>query len=284
MKHKKHKPKRKINIDIDIPLKCKICNCETKSKAGLSSHIRWNHDLTYEEYVLRYFDIDMLQLEKEYINYQLLNKEKINKEKTKGLKKYTNSIKGKSKKEILGEEKYNIFLHNMKGVFSLKWFINKYGKDIGEKKYKERSINISKISHFRKYNKENKKNWSKISQELFFEIHNIIGDNFEKIYFGELNHEYSCGVQNHNYDFVLLDKKRVLEFNGDKFHANPKLYEKNDIPLKFINKTSQKIWEDDKKKLNKAKNNGFKIKIIWESDYLNDKNKTILDCVKFLIK
>ena len=147
----------------------------------------------------------------------------------------------------------------MKGIFSKEWFIKKYGKKDGIIKYNERSVNISKITHFRKYNKENKQNWSKVSQELFDEIYKIIHYKFDKIYYATLNHEYSCGTK-HNYDFVLLDNKKVIEFNGDKFHANPNIYKYNDIPLKFINKTSKEIWEHDKRKNDKCINNGFDFK------------------------
>ncbi len=35
--------------------------------------------------------------------------------------------------------------------------------------------------------------------------------------------------------FVVLDNKKIIEFNGDKWHANPKTYKENDIPMRGIN-------------------------------------------------
>ena len=99
-----------------------------------------------------------------------------------------------------------------------------------------------------------------------------------------MNHEYSCGVKDNNYDFVIVDNKKVIEFNGDKFHANPTMFEKYDIPLKFLNKTSEQIWEEDKIKINKAIKNGYDVKIVWEKEYLQNKDKVILDCLRFILE
>ena len=98
-----------------------------------------------------------------------------------------------------------------------------------------------------------------------------------------MNHEYSCGVANNNYDFVVLDNKKIIEFNGDKFHANPNKFKSSDIPLKFLKKTSEEIWLLDKIKIEKAISNGFDVKIIWESDYLKNKNQILLECIKFIL-
>ena len=132
-----------------------------------------------------------------------------------------------------------------------------------------------------KFNKINKQNWSKISQEIFWKIYEQINDKYEHVYFGELNHEYGCET-NHNFDFVVKDVKKVIEFNGDKFHANPKLYKAYDIPLSFLKLYASEIWENEKIKLSKARKNGYDIKVIWESDYLKNKEQIILECINFI--
>ena len=83
----------------------------------------------------------------------------------------------------------------------------------------------------------------------------------------DLNHEYGCET-NQNFDFVVLDIKKIIEFNGDKWHANPKYYKYNDIPMNgFINKTAKEIWINDLLKNNKAINNGYEILTIWENEW-----------------
>jgi hypothetical protein len=283
MIHKETKSQRRKSTKLDISLDCKMCGVIVKSNAGLASHLRWEHDESYESYILRCYNIDIIKLEEEYQSYRINNKEKINKEITRGLRKHAESLKGKTKKEILGEDRYQKFRESMKGVFSLEWFIKKYGEEEGRIKYQERSVNVSKKSHFKIYNQTNKNNWSNISQELFQKIYDIIGNKFNNIYFAKLNHEYSCGIQSHNFDFVVLDNKKVIEFHGDRFHANPELYKEDDIPLKFLNKTSKEIWNEDREKYDKIKNKGFELKVVWEKDYLKNKNETVLDCIKFLL-
>jgi len=276
MIHTKIKSKVKINIST----KCKICNKKLKSISGLASHIKNQHNLSYSDYLLDFFNINLIKINKEFDEEKEKNRKSNRQKQMSGIKKYTDSIKGKTRKEILGD-KYDNFIKNMQGVFSIDWFIKKYGEKEGRKKYKERSKKISKTSYFKIYNKINKNNYSKISQEVFWELYKIIKHKFDKIYFAELNHEYSC-VSKKNYDFVIIDNKKVIEFNGDKFHANPKLYNENDIPLKFLDKSAGNIWKEDNIKINKAIKKGFNVKVIWEKDYLENKDKVILECLNFI--
>ena len=278
-KKSKEKIKSRIKISLERPLYCKICNKEIKSESGLASHIKNQHDnLSYYEYLKMYYNIDVKNLNKEWDD---------GREERKNcgyIKTKKNNLKlNLSPKDRMNEDQYKKFRESMNGVYTLEWFIKKYGDEMGEIKYQERSEKISKISHFRKYNKENHQNWSKSSQLLFWDIYNIVNKNFEKIYFGELNHECSGGSR-FNFDFVILDNKKVIEFNGDNFHANPNKYNENDIPLKFLKKTAKEIWKQDEIKINKAKEKGFDVKIVWESDYLKNKDGILLECIKFLLK
>jgi very-short-patch-repair endonuclease len=183
--------------------------------------------------------------------------------------------------------------NNRKGYYhTLDYFVDKYGSEIGEDKYnklnqKKRLIIENFIikygeedgfNRYEKYINEKKPYFSKISQELFFSIDK--GD----AYFASKNKEFGLRDKNNYYfyDFVDVKRKKVIEFNGDDFHANPNIYESEEIPLKFINKTASEIWNFDKNKLNKIIDKGYQVLIIWESDYKKNKNKVIDDCIKFL--
>jgi len=282
MKHNNNKKssekiRSRVKISLERPLFCKICNKEIKSESGLASHIKNQHNnLSYYEYIKSYYNLDIKKLNKEWFDNMEIRK-------IEGYKKthQKNKKLNLSPKDRMTPESYTVFRKSMGGVYSLDWFIKKYGNDLGKLKYNERSMKISKTSHFKKYNKENKENWSKLSQILFWEIYNIIGKDFKRIYFGELNHECSGGTK-YNFDFVILDNKKIIEFNGDQFHANPKIYDENDIPLKFLGKTAKEIWVFDEEKIKAAKNKGFDIKTIWERDLLKNKEKTVLECIKFI--
>lgn len=76
-------------------------------------------------------------------------------------------------------------------------------------------------------------------------------------------------------DIYLPDLKFGIEFNGDYWHANPKLYSSEDIIWKT---TAKNIWDrdDNKKKMCKIKN--IDLIIIWESEWVND-NKRIKEMI-----
>ena len=83
-------------------------------------------------------------------------------------------------------------------------------------------------------------------------------------------------------DYVL--KKRIIEFNGDFWHANPKIYKMDDILSRF-NKTyeiAKDIWERDAKRKEMIEALGFKVLVVWESDYVSDPEHVVDVCVKFL--
>lgn len=160
-------------------------------------------------------------------------------------------------------------------------WVEKLGKEEADKRYKQYKQTLSDTSFWHKFNKINKENWSKISQELFWKIYEEVSPYYQHIYFGELNHEYGCET-NKNFDFVIKDNKKIIEFNGDRFHANPALYKAHNIPLSFLKLHANEIWENDKIKLDKARKNGYDIKIIWESDYLKNKETIIKDCINFI--
>jgi very-short-patch-repair endonuclease len=161
-------------------------------------------------------------------------------------------------------------------------WVEKYGEEEADKKWKIYLEKLSKTSYFRTYNKQNNKNWSNISQELFWKIYSEIYEKYKKIYFGELNHEYSCGIRSKNFDFVIKDNKKIIEFNGDKWHANPKLYEEKDIPFDFIGLTAKEIWENDIEKNKMAQENGYEVLIVWEKDYKDNPEKEIKKCLNFI--
>jgi len=74
---------------------------------------------------------------------------------------------------------------------------------------------------------------------------------------------------------------KVIEYNGDFWHANPKIYNEE-----FYNRVSKKfakeIWEKEKHKEDIAKENSFTVHKVWEMDFKNDKEKVVEECINFL--
>lgn len=172
---------------------------------------------------------------------------------------------------------------------SEKYFIEQYGLEKGKEKYK--LVNKLKSHTLESYelitgNKEEafklyKNYWevsrgntktfySKIASSIFRKLENEL--NIEHCYYAPKTKEFGlyceCTKKYMFYDFVIPDKKICIEYNGNCFHANPKLYKENDHPNPYNkNITAKEIWENDKIKINNIKKHGYNVIIIWENDY-----------------
>jgi hypothetical protein len=144
---------------------------------------------------------------------------------------------------------------------SLEWHINKYG-DVGIEKYEKYVLKKMKTLTKLKANR-----YSKISQELFWELYDSIPDK-EDTYFHNLNHEYVIRIPkkyNHENIIMMIDfkhKNKIIEYNGNYWHNK----EKNNIRYSILRKM------------------GYQILIITSDDYnRNKKPKEIINkCLKFL--
>jgi hypothetical protein len=172
-------------------------------------------------------------------------------------------------------------------TFSLEKCIKKYGKEEGKKRFTERQTKWSKSLSS---GGNIKIGYSKISQELFyFLLENYSINDRDKIFFGSHNNEFKLEKKDGGlwlYDFTDTINKKIIEFNGDMYHGNPKKYKSNDTPHPFRkNITAQDMWDNDKEKIMVANANGFEVLTIWDSEYRwGNKQKIINKCKKFLNK
>lgn len=154
-------------------------------------------------------------------------------------------------------------IRNMK-TNSLLWYKEKYNDEIGEDLYRERYLKqLKKISDLKK------NRYSKISQELFFEITTQL-KNKNEIYFHDHNGEYFIKIPKTfknltNSLIYFVDfkyKNKIIEYNGKYWHN-----EKNDnIRYSILNKL------------------GYDVLIITSDEYNRNykPTKTITKILKFL--
>lgn len=83
------------------------------------------------------------------------------------------------------------------------------------------------------------------------------------------------------YDLVDTKSKKCIEFNGNYWHANPKMYDSSFL-VKKAKLTASEIWEKDRIKLDRIKKEGYTVKIVWESDFDENPELVINECIKFL--
>jgi hypothetical protein len=175
-------------------------------------------------------------------------------------------------------------LKERQSTFSKEICIEKYGKEKGIKIFTKRQEHwqLSLTN-----NGNMKQGYSKISQDLFYDI--LENYNYERkidIFFATKNNEIRLEKDNGGiwiYDFCDLNSKKIIEYNGDEYHGNPKKYKSSDTPHPFRkNITAQEIWNKDSEKKRIAEQEGFDVLIIWDSEYKKNKDKTIKKCLDFL--
>ena len=178
-----------------------------------------------------------------------------------------------SQSELMKNCKNNVFrrsFYNSEEEYSkaqtrdLNWFISKYGEEEGK---------IRHAAKIEKWMKNNKKlNFSKISQELFTAIDEIYEGN---IFYAtkdrpemanRVNKEYKLNEIRVSLDFVDIDKKKVIEFDGDYWHGSRGNVEREKI-------RDQKIMSL-----------GFEILHIKEKDFKENRKETIEKCILFLTR
>ena len=154
---------------------------------------------------------------------------------------------------------------------SLSFFIKKYGEEKGKQKYLD--VNLKKNMN------RPKSYFSKISQKLFKDILANLPEKSD-VDFATKNKEFSLYFKENNetkkycYDFRY--KNKIIEYNGDWFHRNPKYY---DITLS----ENKEIRLRDEKKINLAKNRNYEVLIIWDLEYKLNPQEVLQKCLDFLI-
>ena len=76
---------------------------------------------------------------------------------------------------------------------------------------------------------------------------------------------------------------KLIEYNGDYWHANPIKYKENDI-LQYPGgkKAAKDVWKINECKINCAQNQGYDVLVIWETDFIKNKSTVIEKCRSFL--
>lgn len=68
-------------------------------------------------------------------------------------------------------------------------------------------------------------------------------------------------------DEINYEKKLILEINGDYFHCNPRDFHDPEQYLSFLKCRVKDRWEHDAKRTAKLESLGYRVLIIWESDW-----------------
>jgi very-short-patch-repair endonuclease len=165
-------------------------------------------------------------------------------------------------------------------TFNLDKCIKKYGETEGVRRFTERQ---NKWQESLLKNGNLKLGFSKASQILFDEISIVTNRKYK---YATNGGEFKISKVNGGiwiFDFTDEENKKIIEFNGDEYHANPIKFKENDYPHPFRKtKTSKEIWNKDAEKIKAAEDNGFKVLVVWDSEFKKNKKETIEKCLNFL--
>lgn len=178
---------------------------------------------------------------------------------------------------------------------SLSFFINKYGIEKGAKKFKEvcsskpntlenftkrygAEVGLQKFNEYIERRKSNRAFRSNKADNLF-EALRLLDDGDIRC----IENEYMIYDSQHTfaYDYTNLTKMKIIEFNGNFWHANPlEYYDENEIL--YEGKSVKDIWERDRIKLELARTKGFDVMIVWEYEWDDNSTETFSKILKFL--
>ena len=156
--------------------------------------------------------------------------------------------------DIDGPLKFNSV--NLSKGLTLSNFINKYGEEIGTIKFKEYLNHaVSPVS--------------KVSQCFFKELDDILSPFNLKTYYFSKNTEFSVLLKSVNkyykLDYYIYELRLAIEYNGDYWHANPKIYKNTDVL--HSNMTASEIWDRDNNRiLNLFNEKQIETIQVWQND------------------
>lgn len=148
---------------------------------------------------------------------------------------------------------------------SLRKFIERYGRDVGLKRFEQKYANSHKTT-----TSEDERNFVNIVTEHIDSLMPNVWE-FRDYRNGQImipSIDYAHGFF---YDLVIQNgtKKLCIEFNGDYYHRNPEIYG-DDPSRNILGITTSEVWERDKLREQVAKQAGYDVIVIWESDWKKD--------------
>ena len=82
-------------------------------------------------------------------------------------------------------------------------------------------------------------------------------------------------------DACHVDKRIIVEYNGDAFHCNPQKYN-SDFYSTLIRMTAGEKWKKDRCRTAILKKRGYTVLVVWESDWKENKQACLHNLYKII--
>ena len=76
-------------------------------------------------------------------------------------------------------------------------------------------------------------------------------------------------------DEINHDLKIIVEFFGDAYHCNPKLYKDENQFVNLIKRTVGEQWSRDRKRLGVFYKCGYSVVVVWSRDFNNSPKREL---------
>lgn len=185
----------------------------------------------------------------------------------------------------LSETDAILALRDRQSTRSKEKYVLKYGESLGIQKWKETNKKWSEIVEQKyrngEFSKTPKTNIWKVTSTAELQLAEKLQERLGKpLLFGKNQLKIFDGTKYYYYDLCDIEHKKIIEYNGDYWHANPKKFSKNTIV--HDNLTANDLWKKDIIKRRIANNLGYMVLTVWESDYLEGPDVCIEKCLAFL--
>lgn len=280
-----------LKVDIDLffkkilPWKLKH-PCQTNNRELAKLEADGNEE--QEEKIYRYFmleknpyykhDGSMSPWSKDFVNYKDMSEEEKKKAIRKAIKCETKTYntrlsyyldKGFTEKEAKEKQK------TRQQTFNLEKCIAKYGEEKGYEVWKKRqeiwqhTLQSKPIEELIEINRKKASAGIGNREETEFLMNVLPDKKYHNVYIRKI----AIGD--------LVYENKIIEFYGDYWHCNPTIWKPDDFQ-KTLGIIAKERWETDRIRQNKLEALGYKVKIVWEKDYNQDKEKVIKECKEFL--
>jgi hypothetical protein len=166
--------------------------------------------------------------------------------------------------------------------FSKEICIEKYGEIDGLKIWQERQDQWQATLNEKSIEEKSRINRLKLTKGITVSSAERIILNEVKKYIPEVVHQFTLTeLDKKQYIYDLCANNKIIEYNGDFWHCNPILYAADYVNPRTKVKAIDK-WQQDQIKLQYAKDHGYDVLVVWESEFKSNKDEIIKKCIQFL--
>lgn len=180
----------------------------------------------------------------------------------------------------MGEKMWEDYISKQVETKSFKWMVEKYGEEKAIEINSQKSLTLENFVRkygeeegalrWREYSTKRYNPYSQISQTLFNMLDEHISKKYTTYYATKNKGEWFVRGETQVYylDYFIKELNICIEFNGNAWHGNPKLFKPNEHchPI-YKELTAKDLQNKDKVRIKELKNKGITTYIIWESDF-----------------